>query len=98
MPHSHPIALLGLSALLVTLAPAPADSDADARARARAPAPAASSQPIAAIYEFDNDNVDGETLKPEGAPVPGSHRARFASLIQVRGTFTDHMIRLAHDI
>jgi hypothetical protein len=97
MRHSHPIALLSLSALLVTLAPAPADSDADARARVRA-TPSAAAQPVATVYEFENDNVDGETLKPDGVPVPGSHRARFASLIQVRGAFTDHMIRLALDI
>ena len=68
--------------------------DADAAARVDAPA----NGKIAAVYDFDNDHVDGELLSPDGVPVPGAHQIRFPSLIQVRGTFIREMIRMADDV
>ncbi len=72
----------------------PANADADARARVDAPA----SKGVSAVYEFDNDNVDGETLTPTGVAIPASHQARFPSMIQVRGTFVREMIQMTNDI
>lgn len=73
---------------------APSSADADASARVDAPAPAG----VSAVYEFDNDNVDGETLTPTGVEVPAAHQIRFPSMIRVRGTFVREMIQMANDV
>lgn len=51
-----------------------------------------------ATYVFDDDNVDGEILRPEGANVGSRNRSRHASLITIRNNFIGEMIRLANDI
>lgn len=51
-----------------------------------------------ATYVFDDDNVDGEILRPEGANVGSRNRSRHASLITIRNNFIGEMIRLADDI
>lgn len=80
--------------LALVLQPSAAPLDADASARVDAPTPAG----ITARYDFDNDNVDGERLSPDGVDVPASHKARFPSMITIRGTFIDHMIHMAADV
>ena len=72
----------------------PTSGDADASARVDAPATAG----VTARYEFDNDNVDGETLTPTGVDVPAAHQIRFPSMIKVRGTFVREMIQMADDV
>lgn len=51
-----------------------------------------------ATYVFDDDNVDGEILRPEGANVGSRGRSRHASLITIRAHFIGELIRLANDI
>lgn len=51
-----------------------------------------------ATYVFDDDNVDGEILRPEGANVGSRNRSRHASLITIRNNFIGELIRLANDI
>lgn len=92
------LALTTALLLAGTLAPAPAptsqpvaesnQADADERARVSA-----------SEYIFiDGENLEGDVLKPEGAPVRGRLGAKHKSLIKLRGTFTDYMIRLSRDI
>ncbi len=73
----------------------PGNADADARARVDTPT---SSKGVSAVYTFENDNIDGETLTPTGVAIPASHQARFPSMIQVRGTFVREMIQMTNDI
>ncbi len=73
---------------------APSSADADASARVDTPAP----KGVSAVYEFDNDNVDGDTLTPTGVEVPAAHQIRFPSMIRVRGTFVREMIQMANDV
>ncbi len=49
-------------------------------------------------YIFDNDDVDGMVLRPEGVPVDSRMRARFPSLLSIRGHFVPELIRMAKDI
>lgn len=51
-----------------------------------------------ATYVFDDDNVDGEILRPEGAQIGSRGRSRHASLITIRAHFIGELIRLANDI
>lgn len=88
----HTIALTALMIFQPASAPA-SDSDADAQARAASKTVAG-----ATVYDFENDNVTGELLSPEGTDVPARHLKRFPSLIKVRGVFVDQMLKMAHDI
>ena len=51
-----------------------------------------------ATYVFDDDNVDGEILRPMGENVGSRNRSRHASLITIRDNFIGELIRLANDI
>lgn len=77
-------------------APAPtvSDQDADDRARANARTNAAGTT----VLDFENDNVDGEVLSPDGTTIPGSTGATFKSLIKIRGTFMPEMIKMSFDV
>ena len=86
--------IASLTFALVLQPTVPANADADARARVDAPR----SQGVSAVYEFENDNIDGETLTPTGVAIPASHQARFPSMIQVRGTFVREMIQMTNDV
>jgi hypothetical protein len=50
------------------------------------------------VYDFDDDNVDGEILKPEGANVSSRGRVKHASLINIRPHFLRELINLARDV
>lgn len=69
-----------------TAAAAP-DSDADDGARVST-----------TEYIFDNDDVKGLVLRPEGVPVPAAARARFPSLLSIRGHFLPELVRMAKDV
>jgi hypothetical protein len=71
--------------------PAPAsDGDADDAARV------AGSKTTS--YIFDNEGVDGLVLRPEGMPVAAQARARFPSLLHIRGHFVPELVRMAKDL
>ncbi|MCB9700897.1 MAG: hypothetical protein H6711_03270 [Myxococcales bacterium] len=78
----------------LALQPSATDQDADARARVSTQTPAG----VTAVYDFENDNVDGEVMRPEGVDLSGRKGPRFSSLLTIRGTFVAEMIRLANDV
>ncbi len=75
-------------------ASAVSDQDADDLARANARTNAAGTT----VLDFENDNVSGELLNPEGTVIPGQTGATFKSLIEIRGTFTPEMIKMSFDV
>lgn len=50
------------------------------------------------VYDFDDDNVDGELLSPEGANIASRGRAKHASLITIRPHFIAELIKMAQDV
>ena len=46
-----------------------------------------------AVYDFDDDSVDGELLRPEGANIASRSRKKHASLITIRPHFISELIR-----
>ena len=52
----------------------------------------------ATVYDFDDDNVEGELLSPEGANIASRGRAKHASLITIRPHFIPELIKMANDV
>lgn len=50
------------------------------------------------LYDFDDDNVDGEILSPDGANIGARGRVKHASLINIRPHFLPELISLALDV
>ncbi len=72
--------------------PPPSDQDADSAAnKGRAGGGTT-------VYDFDDDNVDGELLSPEGANVASRGRTKHASLITIRPHFIPELIKMANDV
>lgn len=44
-------------------------------------------------YDFDNDQVEGRTLQPDGEWVDGIKRGRHTSLVKARQHFTSEMLK-----
>jgi hypothetical protein len=44
-------------------------------------------------YEFDNDQVEGATLRPDGEMVGGIKKGRPTSLVKARQHFTPEMLK-----
>jgi hypothetical protein len=51
-----------------------------------------------AVYDFEDDNVDGEILRPEGANLSSRGSLKHASLIDIRPHFLRELINLARDV
>jgi hypothetical protein len=51
-----------------------------------------------AVYDFEDDNVDGEVLRPEGANLSSRGSMKHASLITIRPHFLRELINLARDV
>ena len=51
-----------------------------------------------AVYDFEDDNVDGEILRPEGANLSSRGSMKHASLINIRPHFLRELINLARDV
>ena len=51
-----------------------------------------------AVYDFEDDNVDGEVLRPEGANLSSRGSQKHASLINIRPHFLRELINLARDV
>jgi hypothetical protein len=78
-------------ALSTTAWAAPADQDADEAAKK-------GTEGGVTVYDFDDDNVDGEILSPDGANVNSRARVKHASLINIRPHFLPELIALALDV
>ncbi len=50
------------------------------------------------VYDFEDDNVDGEVLRPEGANLSSRRGLKHASLINIRPHFLRELINLARDV
>ena len=88
-------AFLAASLIATTAAAAPAgDTDADDAARKDG----AGGKGGVTVYDFDDDNVDGEILSPDGANVNSRARVKHASLINIRPHFLPELIALALDV
>lgn len=74
-------------------APEVSNSDADAGARKEG------AGNVSAYYDFvEGDRLTGEVLAPEGMPVDARTRARFPSLLNIRGHFMVELITMAKDV
>jgi hypothetical protein len=85
-----PFVLAFFSASLAFAAPA-SDGDADTSAQK-------GKQGNTTVYDFEDDNVDGELLSPEGALVAGRGRSKHANMITIRPHFIPELIKMARDI
>jgi hypothetical protein len=85
---SHPEDMNTLFLTLSLLAP-PQDADEVARKGKSAGA---------TVYDFEDDNVDGEVLSPTGANISSRGRSKHASLIKIRPHFIPELIKLANDV
>lgn len=68
---------------------APADADAAALS---------GSADGVTVYDFEDDDVDGEILSPEGANLSSRGRSKHASMITIRPHFIPELIKMANDI
>jgi hypothetical protein len=50
------------------------------------------------VYDFEDDNVDGELLSPDGANIASRGRTKHASLITIRPHFIPELIKMANDV
>jgi hypothetical protein len=66
-----------------------------------APAPAAAAAPSAAgatAYDFDDDLVTGDLVRPDGELLSVRRRGNRASLIQIREHFIPEMLKSVEDL
>ena len=50
------------------------------------------------VYDFEDDNVDGELLSPDGANIASRGATKHASLITIRPHFIPELIKMADDV
>ena len=95
MRKSTIFAFLAAALLATTASAAPAEggnpNDADEAARK-------GDKGGVTVYDFDDDNVDGEILRPEGANLASRGRVKHASLINIRPHFLRELINMARDV
>ncbi len=89
------IASLLLSSTSAWAAPAaPTENDADSAARRTAPA----GSKVAAVYDFEQDEVDGEALRPDHEPIRNRITTSRESMIKVRQHFIPQLLQMANDV
>jgi hypothetical protein len=87
-----PLFAFSVSLLLsATAYAAPANGDADAAAMT-------GSAGGVTVYDFDDDDVDGEVLSPDGANLNARGGSKHASMITIRPHFILELIKMANDI
>lgn len=86
-------ASLMLSSSVAFAAPAKAVTDADADSAALK-----AGKGNTKVYDFDNDNVSGDSLKPDHEAVQSRTQKRWESMIKVRMHFIPQMLQMAHDV
>ena len=70
------------------------------------PAPSAFAQDAAGdvqykqktVYDFDDDVVEGDLVRPDGEFVEARSKAKHSSLIKIRENFIPEMLKSAEDI
>ncbi len=86
---------LGLAFALSLLAPG-----ASALAAPPAPAPAGGGDQYKqkTVYDFDDDVVEGDLVRPDGDFVDSRKAAKHSSLIKIRENFIPELVKSANDI
>ena len=87
------IFLVTVASLCLVSTPAFAAPAGDADSSARAGSSGGST-----VYDFEDDNVDGETLSPTGANISSRGRTKHESMIKIRPHFIPELIKMANDI
>lgn len=71
-------------------------------ALAQAPAGGAAAPSVSykkkTVYDFDDDIVEGELMRPDGEFIDTRRSARHSSLIKIRKNFIPEMLKSAEDI
>jgi hypothetical protein len=49
-------------------------------------------------YDFDDDMVEGDLVKPDGEMIGAAGKAKHSSLIKIRQNFIPEMLKSAEDI
>jgi hypothetical protein len=49
-------------------------------------------------YDFDDDTVEGDLVRPEGEMIGTAGKAKHSSLIKIRQNFIPEMLKSAEDI
>ena len=84
--------LLTIAALMLVSASAnaqPATADESARVK---------NSRGSTVYDFEDDDVDGEILSPDGANLSSRIGTKHASMITIRPHFIPELIKMSHDI
>jgi hypothetical protein len=81
------------AALLLTATGAPAFAQ-----KAAAPAGGDVTYKSKTVYDFDDDTVEGDLVRPDGEFVDTRKGAKHSSLIKIRENFIPEMIKSAEDI
>jgi hypothetical protein len=89
------VAVLAFSGLALAQDP-PAPAPASAPAGAPAPAEAAAAAPTS--YDFEDDLVTGDLVRPDGELLSVRRRGNRASLIQIREHFIPEMLKSVEDL
>ena len=95
-PMLENLAVAALALGTPTTTPKTADAihnDADADDAARV-----GDDGVTAVYEFFDEDVEGENLKDDGTVILHRPRGRHPSLITLRGHFNPELVRLATDV
>lgn len=50
------------------------------------------------VYDFDDDLVEGELMRPDGEFIDSRRKAKHSSLIKIRENFIPEMLKSAEDI
>ena len=87
------LASLMLCSTAAWAAPAAKTSDADADAAALK-----GSKGATKMFDFKNDNVSGDALKPDHEGVQSRTQRKWESMIKVRMHFIPQMLQMAHDV
>ncbi len=64
----------------------------------QAPAGAGVSYKSKTVYDFDDDVVEGDLVRPEGELVGSKTGTKHSTLIKIRDTFVPEMLKSAEDI
>jgi len=65
---------------------------------AAAPPAAAAAEPSATTYDFEDDLVTGDLVRPDGELLSVRRRGNRASLIQIREHFIPEMLKSVEDL
>ncbi|MEM6992018.1 MAG: sigma-70 family RNA polymerase sigma factor [Myxococcota bacterium] len=84
---------VAFAALVAAPNPTPIDNDADADAAARV-----GGDGVTAIYDFFDEEIDGDLLQDDGSVVVQPPKPIYPSLLSIRGHFLPELITLATDV